>query len=100
MHKNNAVSPRSRWSYLDAAGRWIGLAGLGLSATSTMAAETRSYVLSWIVPAMYSQDGDCRAIEPIADPGRTPVDSMFRKILLRLGKSPAEIDKLIEDAGN
>ena len=39
----------------------IALITSALPAQTAIAAQTRSNVMSWLVPAMYSQDGDCAA---------------------------------------
>jgi hypothetical protein len=57
-------------------------------------AETRGYVVSWFHLATYSQDGDC------PDGLNPPADVMFRQILTRLGKTPAEIDALFDNFPN
>jgi hypothetical protein len=72
-----------------------GLAGVVLAACSAQvaaASETRGYVVSWFNLASYSVDGDC-------GPGGTNPkgDEMFRRILKELGKTPAEIEKLMLD---
>src|SRR5688572_10338706 len=69
---------------------------LGVVSTQALALETRSYVMSWFVPAMYAHDGDCRALEPVAEAGRGPIDSMYLRILLEQGTAPVEADKILE----
>src|SRR5688572_1391340 len=79
-------------------GASVWLAALGISGSfvqHTATAETRSYVLSWIVPAMYAHEGDCQVIQPVSDPGRnSPLESLYRKLLAEGGKTPAEIEAL------
>src|SRR5688572_20170473 len=79
----------------------IGLLVAGALSQTANAAQTRTYVISWIVPALYSQEGDCHAIEPIAEPGRGAVDTLYRNILINgLGKSPEEADRLVQNLQN
>ena len=79
----------------------VSIAGIvfaGMSAHSAAAAQTKGYVISWLTLATYSQEGDCPGgIEPVADPGRGPVDTLYRKILAQLGQSPQEIDDLLKE---
>src|SRR5687767_2390802 len=70
-----------------------------LAAQPAAALETKSYVLSWFAPAMYSHDGDCEALDPIADPGRAPIESLYRRFLADAGKTPEEVETLMKDAG-
>src|SRR5687767_3979092 len=75
----------------------IGAVFSGVFAHSALAVETKSYVVSWIVPAMYSHEGDCSVIEPVAEPGHTPVDTMFRKFLVEMGNTPEESNVLVKE---
>jgi hypothetical protein len=53
-------------------------------------AETRGFVVSWFTVAMYSQDGDC-------PDGLNPnLQQIYHKILVEAGKSPAEIETLMQ----
>jgi hypothetical protein len=53
------------------------------------AAQTKSFVISWLTQAVYSQDGDCPG-------GNEPsIDEMLRRMLVQLGKTPSEIDALM-----
>jgi len=71
---------------------------IGLSAHGAAAAQTKSYVISWWTLATYSQENDCPGgIEPVPEPGRGPVDSMYRKILKQLGKTPQEVDEMLKE---
>src|SRR5688500_411719 len=65
-------------------------------APGALAARTTSYVASWFVPAMYAHEGDCRALEPIPEPGRSPIDTMYRGFLRQMGKTEAEIAELMK----
>src|SRR5882724_8350057 len=70
-----------------------GVAALGLS-THAARAETRGYAVSWFYMAAESQKDDC----PEGTNDLSEV--MARKILVGLGKTPAEIDKLFIDFPN
>lgn len=60
-----------------------------LAWSSGACAETRSFVISWLTQAVYSEDGDCPGgVEPT-------IDEMFRRNLVQLGKTPAEIEELM-----
>ena len=67
------------------------MAGLSLCVlTESAAAETRSYVVSWFYLTANSTDNDCAG-------GLNPTgDKTFARILKELGKSPAEIENLVE----
>src|SRR5689334_9387900 len=99
MHESKGVgsprqrsrSPRSGWRVPA-----LGLVLSSLAVQPPVIAETKTYVMSWFVPAMYAHDGDCVAVEPIVDPGRSAIESMYRKILLQMGKTPQEADKLLQ----
>jgi hypothetical protein len=70
-----------------------GILGLGL-ATHTARAETRGYAVSWFYTAAESQKDDC------PDGTNDLSDVMVRKILVQMGKTPAEIDELFKDYPN
>ncbi len=53
------------------------------------AAETRSYVVSWFHLATYSQEGDCKAINPLPE-------DQIRINLRMVGKTDPEIDELLK----
>jgi hypothetical protein len=62
---------------------------VSLSMSDPAAAESRSFVISWLTQAVYSQDGDCPG-------GNEPsIDAMLRRMLVQLGKTPTEIDALM-----
>ena len=67
------------------------LGGLSASfASPAMASETRSYVVSWFYLTAHSTDNDCTGgVNPTAD-------KTFARILREQGKSPAEIEKLVD----
>src|SRR5271155_4532056 len=67
-----------------------GLALIGLPVHSATASETRGYVVSWFTVAMYSEDGDC------PDGLNPTLNQMYSKILRESGKSPAEIETLLQ----
>jgi len=59
-------------------------AGLAMPAA---AEQSKSFVVSWFTPAMYSQDDDC--------PGRNPsIDGIYRHAIQQLGVSPEEEEEL------
>src|SRR5687767_5418908 len=68
----------------------------GLSAQAASALETRSYVVSHIMPAGYAYDGDCEVMDPVSDGKNTPLRSFVRRKLAESGKTPEEIDKMLE----
>lgn len=84
-----------RWRYLGSPGdraprrfACIAAVAIGLGITDA-SAETRSFVVSWLTQAVYSQDGDCPdGVEP-------NIDQMFNRMLVQLGKSPQEIQALM-----
>jgi hypothetical protein len=67
-----------------------GLALVGLPIRPAAASETRGYVVSWFTVAMYSEDGDC------PDGLNPTLNQMYTKILRESGKSPAEIETLMQ----
>src|SRR5687768_2499416 len=67
----------------------IVIAGFSVSAAQ---AESRSYVMSFLVPDMYAYGGACNALEPFPDAGFSPVGSMFRRMLIQLGYTPEEVE--------
>ena len=70
-----------------------GIAALGMSAHPAKA-ETRGYAISWFYMAAASQPDDC------PDGTNDLSETMARKILVGMGKTPAEIDKLFVDFPN
>src|ERR1700722_980323 len=68
----------------------IGLALVGLPIRPAAASETRGYVVSWFTVAMYSEDGDC------PDGPNPTLNQIYSKILRESGKSPAEIETLMQ----
>jgi hypothetical protein len=99
---NGAGVPRVRFAQRGRSrGLAVSVAALmlaGLSAHDAAAAQTKSYVVSWLTLASYSQEGDCPGgIEPVAEPGRGPVDTMYRKILVQAGKTPQEVEDLMKE---
>ena len=68
------------------------LAGLGLVGAAShgaQAAQTKSFVVSWLTQAVYSQDGDCPGgLEPT-------IDEMYTRILIQMGKTPKEAAELM-----
>ena len=66
--------------------------GLGLAVCQpAQAAETKSFVVSWLNTAMNNEPGDCPG-------GQNPtLDGLFKKIAAAQGVPQAEIDKMIED---
>src|ERR1700743_483180 len=79
-----------------ARGVTLGAASLAaLAFTSHPArAETRGYAVSWFYMAAESQKDDC------PDGTNDLSEVMARKILMKMGKTPAEIDKLFVDFPN
>src|ERR1700760_2966729 len=69
------------------------LAALGL-ASQPARAETRGYAVSWFYMAAESQKDDC------PDGTNDLSEVMARKILVQMGKTPAEIEKLFIDYPN
>jgi hypothetical protein len=68
---------------------WFVAAGLAIPGIS--AAETRSFAISSLTQAVWSQEGDCPGgIEP-------PIGEMYRRALIRLGKTPKEAEALMAD---
>src|SRR5262245_59728747 len=64
----------------------MALAGLACSAMtgqSAQAAQTKSFVVSWFTPAIYSQDDDC--------PGRNPsIDGIYKFALRQMNMTQEE----------
>ena len=57
---------------------------------AALGSETRAFVVSWFYLSSHSTDNDCEGgINPTAD-------KIFVRILKELGKTPAEIEKLVE----
>ena len=66
------------------------VAAFGLSMSPVLAGETKGYVVSWFYIAPHSEDTDCSG-------GPNPTaDKTFVRILKEQGKSPAEIEKLVD----
>jgi hypothetical protein len=62
------------------------------TSTSSLAAETRGYVLSWFYPSSYSQEGDCpKGLNP-------SVEDNFKRILKSMGKTPDEIAQITKNS--
>jgi hypothetical protein len=60
---------------------------LVVSSTVAAAEQSKSFVVSWFTPAIYSQDNDC--------PGRNPsIDGIYRHAIQQLGVSPEEEERL------
>src|SRR5690606_37531635 len=58
-----------------------------LASLDAAAEESKSWVVSWFTPAVYSTDGDC--------PGRNPsIDGIYRGAIRQLGVSKAEEERL------
>lgn len=66
-----------------------GLSALGVS-TSASALETRTYVVHKFVHAANSSEGDCGPEGPNED-----ADKLYARYLAEMGKSPAEVKRLI-----
>src|SRR3954470_5304824 len=63
----------------------------GLISASAAQAETRGYVISWFHTAANSKDGDCpKGLNPNGE-------ALSRRILTDMGKSKAEIEKIMVD---
>lgn len=74
----------------------VAIAGLAASffVSSAMASETRGFVVSWLYYANISEDADCpHGLNPSSD-------GTFKRILREKGKSPEEIEKLMENFPN
>jgi hypothetical protein len=75
-----AISSRLKKQLTAAA---AGLAMLSLSGHGAEAAQTKSFVVSWFTPAVYSQDDDC--------PGRNPsIDGIYKFALRQMNLSEQE----------
>lgn len=78
--------------FLHGRGLAISLAGLaffGFTLQSAEAAQTKSFVVSWFTPAIYSQDDDC--------PGRNPsIDGIYKFALRQMNLSPKEERRMFE----
>ncbi len=75
--------------------RWFASAALAacldLSVVGAAAAETKSFAISSLTQAVYSQDGDCPGgIEP-------SIGEMYSRALIQLGKTPQEAEALMAD---
>lgn len=67
----------------------VAIACLSCLVADPASAESRSYVISWFSQAHYSQEGDCPG-------GLNPdVTQAYRRDLTALGKSDAEIERLL-----
>ena len=66
--------------------------GLGCTAATAAAGETRGFVVSWFVNSSYSQEGDC------PDGLNWSVDENMRRILKEQGKSDEEIAAMRKQA--
>jgi hypothetical protein len=68
-----------------------GVLSLTLAAplSQAIAAETRSYVVSWFHLATYSQEGDCKELNPLPE-------DQIRINLKMIGKTDAEVDELLK----
>jgi hypothetical protein len=70
----------------------MALAGLAFSTASVSSAEaaqTKSFVVSWFTPAIFSQDDDC--------PGRNPsIDGIYKHALRQMNLSPKEEQRMFE----
>ena len=83
-----AMNPQNRLG-LGLTTALVGLVFAGILAPRAEAAQSKSFVVSWFTPAIYSQDGDC--------PGRNPsIDGIYRFAIRQLGVSPQEEERLFE----
>jgi hypothetical protein len=63
-------------------------------ATQNVAAETRSFAFNWFYPAMYTQPDNCPdGVNPTSH-------EIFLNALTKVGKSPEEAERLIEQSVN
>src|ERR1700722_5572183 len=60
----------------------------GLSSHAVLAAQTKSFVVSWFTAATYAQDGDC------PDGLNPSIDEIYRNALNHMGISQDEVERL------
>jgi hypothetical protein len=91
----NLVLAGTRWLYrpISIAARLGAMAVCPAIITPVVAAETKSYVVSWFVMASNAYDGDC------PDGLNLDVEQHQRHVLAQLGKSEQEIDALAGNVG-
>jgi hypothetical protein len=69
----------------------IGIAGMCMAASATLASDTKAYAVNWFHYANYSQDSDCpKGINPNAE-------GLFRRILEERNTPSDEIEKQMEE---